>query len=671
MSRPVLYVFSKSSEIKDSLSRFMYHAGRARGLKYDFDPEKNALAYSFVEEITTAFKKESPKTLMHTVAVLDVSDIKERIPLDEIDDKTEERQLTAIASCNSSWTDIAFLILAYPEVFWIIVGAIYNKPANDKLSWCREHFVDASDMTACIKLLERHQNGYRPLFDPSGLRNLIKLNTLANEEKDAKDQKSTPDYYKKPLRDRKKQCAVSIDEETPYVFLNGYTAYRFGYRCYTVMSLKEMKEPKEVHLTMEDLDLRFEDMDKRATDKYREADDRPSYLKNAERFYVTGVANEKEKGKHGKKIIDKPYSGIYDLAQRLGIFPHGNEKSKSLEYLSFRKQLRTQLADLKQHDVKKRVGGSKDDDKKDSHSPANRLLIVTEILLERSQTILKEITDCQSAVLGAVLALEAKEILHGLSMTTSLQALSLQHQFEVLAECSFYGVGAEIKTDERFNELAMESDKAVRLEEYPQEFHSRLAKSFNSQIEIANNIRLIFKEYEQFDEEDRCIDKIRHLMQGLHWFQTIERKENCNLTAFLPRCRQRVRFFGDAIKNSGKSILLFFKYPKLVFPLIEKYFVWLVSSPLKLIASIFFWIFIFYPFYSLYMFCNNMYVREPWSIDLSAFWQSALTFFEMQPANVIEGKGVFFNLLTLVELLLAYVHLGIFISYLYQKLSRR
>jgi len=62
--------------------------------------------------------------------------------------------------------------------------------------------------------------------------------------------------------------------------------------------------------------------------------------------------------------------------------------------------------------------------------------------------------------------------------------------------------------------------------------------------------------------------------------------------------------------------------------------------------------------------------------ELSLWWQcfgqSALTFFEMQDAGIIECQknGVFYGLL-FFELLIAYVHLGIFITYLYQKLSRR
>lgn len=56
---------------------------------------------------------------------------------------------------------------------------------------------------------------------------------------------------------------------------------------------------------------------------------------------------------------------------------------------------------------------------------------------------------------------------------------------------------------------------------------------------------------------------------------------------------------------------------------------------------------------------------------MSPYLFSALTFFEMQPADdniEICSPG---NYVLLLELILAYAHLGILISYLYQRVSRK
>ena len=59
------------------------------------------------------------------------------------------------------------------------------------------------------------------------------------------------------------------------------------------------------------------------------------------------------------------------------------------------------------------------------------------------------------------LLFEAKELLCGRSITTALEAVSLQHQMEVHAECSFYGVAYEIEVDSRFKEIANEVDMTI------------------------------------------------------------------------------------------------------------------------------------------------------------------------------------------------------------------
>jgi hypothetical protein len=267
MTRPVLYVFSENNEVKNSISRYVSFIGIRSGiledgkqikLKHKFNPRTQAKVYSFIEEITSILDKESPKTLLDTAVIVDCSNFKEN-NLSHLDPL---RNTSASCDSNSTEQIIPSLILAYPEIYWIFLCTSYNKPP-DNLPWTKEHIIDLNDMTKCISLLNRHQNGYRPLFDPSGLRTSIKLKILEKQKENEKVNISGE--HEKIIKDRNENWAVAMDEELPYTFINGYTAYRFGYRCNILTSKAEMNTLKETakgraSRSFEDVDLRFADI---------------------------------------------------------------------------------------------------------------------------------------------------------------------------------------------------------------------------------------------------------------------------------------------------------------------------------------------------------------------------------------------------------------------------
>lgn len=68
-------------------------------------------------------------------------------------------------------------------------------------------------------------------------------------------------------------------------------------------------------------------------------------------------------------------------------------------------------------------------------------MLIAETLLRRAEIFASEACTVKDYIKGAVLATEALEMLGGRTATLSLVALGLNHQFEVLAECAFVGVG--------------------------------------------------------------------------------------------------------------------------------------------------------------------------------------------------------------------------------------
>ena len=104
------------------------------------------------------------------------------------------------------------------------------------------------------------------------------------------------------------------------------------------------------------------------------------------------------------------------------------------------------------------------------------------------------------AIHGAVLALDAKELLGNQTPGTSLEALTLQEQLEVIAECKTYGVREEIRVQERFEAIEKEVNAICRW------FHGGKNRRAPELISvIISKLRNIFNDAKQIQEENLCI----------------------------------------------------------------------------------------------------------------------------------------------------------------------
>lgn len=756
MERPVLYIFSKKQEILLSISRYVRHIGfECKKLKHRFDPKEHTSTYFFLEEITSILGKETPEILLNAVAIIDVTDV----------DNDISSSLNPIEDSNETGQIVSSLILAYPEVYWIFLGASYNKPKKS-LPWEKEHFVDVTEMNRIIELLKRHQDGYRPLFDPSGLRTYIKELVIKTEDALERDNKSEVEndqmlpIVRDRLKKRKTQSAVVIDEELPFTFLNGYIAYRTGYRCFMITSKSEMekvlKEPNEaLQLSIEDLDIKLSDMDDGETKILRDLDVRANeeyykVLNIKNRLIVTGVATneEREKYKGRFEIIGKPYAGIYDLKKYIDELSN-QEHPVSNDRVGLENQSRsTNNSESDQPDDEK-----KSNDFPLSHSALNKILLIANSLISKAKKILGDAKSCQEYVFGAILSFEAKELLHGKSMTTALEAIALQHQMEARAECCFLGVAHEIETDLRFKDISKEVNTIIKINDKPEQKKS--AQSSNAQIEIVNNIRLIFKEYEQFDEEELCLIEVRKLRQKLHWHSSnkfcssIEWCFNwliatrsyvpwrilCSAAGFVFLWMLFYSFLTNPQQlevGSPDFCVSEFKSPITIRSLCKEINKDNYNIPLTMKKNTIFWLneLLKMPdFYDVLCmekhkisFCKNIMVlveetngyrkkinfpslsideqnsikrlnrllleeiypnvspktyryngKLPlWQRFCQSAFQSSLTFLEMQDAGIMKcQRDKVFHTILFFELFFAYAHLGIFITYLYQKLARR
>lgn len=105
----------------------------------------------------------------------------------------------------------------------------------------------------------------------------------------------------------------------------------------------------------------------------------------------------------------------------------------------------------------------------------------------------------------AVRALDAKTLLCGRTPTLSLEALALQYEAEVHAECLFIGVDQCPALRERLAELDFELTAICCMFDSD----SRYRSFFSTKISILDKLKKIYDEYGRYEEKQLCADQLR------------------------------------------------------------------------------------------------------------------------------------------------------------------
>jgi hypothetical protein len=269
------------------------------------------------------------------------------------------------------------------------------------------------------------------------------------------------------------------------------------------------------------------------------------------------------------------------------------------------------------------------DDKEQSggHSSPGRLLVIAEKLISRADKILKQSHSIPECVLGATMALDAQELLGFRTPTTSLEAIALRHQLEVKAECQFYGVEYNIDVKKRIQEIKKEVRCASLW------FSSKMQEraSLDAEMMIITQIMRIFREVGQFDEEQVCMNYLRKLHRQYSAQQS-------GWKGFLARLIYPIRWY---IESLIRSFPLFIS--ALIFwPLLFGIGRWIIKN-------------------------NGGFEKVKTFIDYLT--DSFIVFFGMQPSSFPQGVVAHISVVLLI--LGGFIHLGIFISYLYTLITRR
>lgn len=480
-----------------------------RYLQYTFQLELTPLQINtvfnestFIFEFNKIIKEVEEKTnkVRHSVIFVDP-----KLFFSQRNDLSSIKNLSPTTSEHGTPQLLSMLILAFPEIQWIFMPGLIVKNSSENEIHKNFHCYSFEGLNDFInKVIIFNNFELIALFDPCNLRNQIKCN-IYNVEKGLPE---------------RKLCAAAIDEEISYAVMNAYTAYRFGYRAWVIPSLKTMEHVFkikknnsgfEVKLLFEDLYLNFPDkqVDYHLSDlKFRDKEFK-NLKKIEDRVLVTVGhqlhTSEKNKWKsnltylkytfQGKyKILYKPISGIFDLWKKTGKWKWFKNEPKSEENFCWPPEDFTKLYD-----------------KNISHSAPGRLLLIAEKLLDRSARILKDAMTVTDAIHAATLALEAKELLACKTPTKALEAVALQHQAEVEAECRFYGVEYDFDIKSRIKDIKKEV-KAISAW-----FHHSAKKrsQLNAEISILSTLAQKYRNYSQFDEENYCLHETRKLTNSL------------------------------------------------------------------------------------------------------------------------------------------------------------
>jgi len=585
------FIISPSKSWANSIKRYIkWNIGaNASNIEIPFFEEKEIPEiFNF---ISSELEKNSSSVLRDSIAIFDGC--------------FWELGLNPLVAPPNRSTLAAMLALAFPEIHWIFIMMINEKNGveNNKCYYLQK----------LSEFFKKIDSAHFPLFDAEGFRNklreIMKSSILKQKLK----------YLK--IRE---EISAAIDEEEPYAYLHSYIAYKMGYRAFVVTTENLMNilfnkgdGKPQIKIVFEDMFLNFPDRNKEGLSDLQKRDSTNNYplLKNVpKRIFVT-VGHKytkayernkiyiqilKEQGKKIKKVY-KPSAGIYNLLENTNLIK---------DYWKNRKE---EWKDAKP-EIEEEGGG---------HSAPGRLLVIANILINRAERILHEAKSVQECIHGALLALEAQELLGYRTPTTCLEAIALKHQLEVKAECMFYGISYNIDLKNRFKEMENEI-KAVS-----KWFHHSAKKKaeLNAQMGIITEIIEILRDFGQFDEEQEC----------LRCFRKLNRKW---LYRNKPLLNIIFRPFQAYFETLASSFPLFFSAVALI-PFLVGLWQYFIHKEADFSQHIL---------------------------------QAYITFFSFQPidsADKIPGYFPHNDPLTLLLIIGGFFHLGIFISYLYTIIMRK
>ncbi len=570
------------------------------------------------------------------------------------------------------------------KLFYSLIEAHNKKhflnPNNELISCFKQlhafqvplHFISPLDGGYGLEsTLVRFARGMRCWFDPTGLRTLVKnryLGTVFGNQTNWENSKDQRDV----LLDRLNNICVAIDEEREFALLNAYTAWKFGCSAWVVTTFGEFDEfPLWVNTAdisnnvtvLRDIDLRFPDIpdsseqslpnDKSPRDLLRDLysclwfkkEDRDCKKNN------NGVIGNKI-GKNwlvrvvsGECSVDSKWENWKGMELQIG----QRKKNERSEYLGLKKpigtiyELASWLFSVQAHDKQKkesitaRLKAVSLEGSKGGHGAPYTNMAMAESLLKSSSRC--EI-DHSAHFIGALLAMEAYELLLGMSKTLVLEALRLLHEHEVAAEVKFPGIAHSLNINDRKKdvELTMENlYKYIPENNRQVKDVERVKRTFLSQF--WDELRIQYRGGDQFGAaEEANVQSLLNMSWSAGWLSWPWR--SCKILQFLKwrGLRTATSLTGWILTTMFTSFILAVSYAGL---------------------------------------SEEVYFKIGWKEFvnfLEIWWQVVMEMLQMQLNGTKErcvlNGGVWLHLIAMLHLGGSYVLFGLMIAMIYRKITR-
>jgi len=446
-----------------------------------------------------------------TIGLVDLPAYRDSSVFNAVNPLLEDRDAT-----ESMLRACGMAILGFPEISWFILSGAVDESGDSRPRFLLDPVPSRRepesgsllpDEPLTAKLSEIIGLSISSLCDPMGLRNEIRAK-IKTQYGDRGDGAAVP------LRTK---VAVAIDDEESYALMNAYAAYRFGFKSWAVRTLatlswlagKNGALSGKLDLVFEDLYLSFPDrpVGERLS-LLSDRDERFPALRNAVHRVIVTVGHH-HKGEMAKtweenrayldsleargvstRVVRKPCAGIFDFWKQSSMW---------------KKHLDGPATPPDFHWPPRRSGTSPAPVA--THSAPGRIMLIARRLIRRGNDLLRNAASVPEAISAALLGLEAKELLAGLTPTSSLEALALQQKAEVLAESLFYGMRYNLDVEHRFKDIEAEINHIV--DSFAWE--TRKLTELNARLSITEVLAREFSELNQFEEEHKALREARKL----------------------------------------------------------------------------------------------------------------------------------------------------------------
>jgi len=682
MSRPLLLFASRHTSVAAALHQHFELFLPACNLPHEI----RHIGFSSCMELFATLDSIEPEQLLDTMLVFDIS--------------PEEESTWNVKTIQGEQGLTAQLILSYPEIYFVFLEtslprrghSIDLEEIGGDIS--RHHYVPDGSLLTLLGLIRFHAQEFRTLFDATGLRSLFMRKLLA----ESGDERSS--IYKPFSDSRSEYAAVCADEEIAFVYLNGYVAYTAGFRTWLLCTQKEFwrilsRKTNSANIAVNR--RRWARLRSWATNLVHNIFHRTDSLNpQAPKFGVILSDWELAYPDHTGPVL-KPsllLSADFKASDKLVVISSFQQAEETRTWSTFteppeisrlpkpyggvfkllmlKKRRRTSaLKERYQGTWKIIINENRSKIQSDSrHSaPYARNLVARRLLLRARVIKMSGKENTESWVQMALLAGTAKEILGEQSRTTAYEAIALQHEAEVNAEMSFFGISTKIELKHRLKMLEQEGQivQGARDSRNWKGRQEHDSSHLNFMLRAINNLRLRFIEYEQVEATEKCVHQFAWYHHKLGWLSFTS-------------------FFRGSISTVFNHIL----WATLSYP---NFATKAGTSIWRLLCLSVLWVALFTVGYSCLLSSHPAMSppeKKSERLELAA-WHSSFTFIELQAGmkeidSLTEASSLpsstpnwadlpswsrKYHALVLGELIIAYLHLGLLVSILYRRITKR